>query len=137
MLSWAIIEGSVYLIAACLPMMRPIFAAVTPSWLIARLQTAAGNTSTAYHPKSNSKRASAPMLRRSNPRQFSRLRDTPDPHLHLTNVENGVASSDAAVMRVPTADRAAIPMQTLEGKAISKKVDVTVEHVSASPVSPR
>lgn len=130
MLSWAIIEGSMYLIAACLPMMRPIFVALTPKWLISKWDTYTG-TSAVYHQKSTSNRVSGPVLRRANPRNpnrhFSRLHDGPEVMLSPADAEKG-ASSDAGCTRVPTADE--IPLEDMGG-GIAKKVDVTVTQAPA------
>lgn len=136
MLSWAVAESSVYLIASCLPMMRPIFVSIAPRWLVSQLRTVT-DTSAAYHPRGSSKRASVPARRRTNPRNFSRLHDPPEPCLSPVDAEKGVSTSDAAVTRVPTAAYGDIPMQTLQRESIAKTVDVTVEHAPVSPVSPR
>jgi hypothetical protein len=33
LVGWSVVEGGMYLIAACLPLLRPVFAKHTPEWL--------------------------------------------------------------------------------------------------------
>ena len=125
MLSWAIIEAGVYLIAACLPMMRPILLAIIPRCLARRWNILTG-TSAAYHPgKDSSHRVSGQVLG-GRQKQFSRL-----PSDVLVNApqsgEKGV-QSEAGATRGP-----AIPLQELSTRnGIHRKVEVTVIH---SPVT--
>ena len=124
MLSWAIIEGSVYLIAACLPMMRPIFMALTPHWLAQKLRTHTGTS--VYHPKASGNRVSGQLLgRRNHPKSFSRLQDGNDVELSPT-AEKGVAA-DAGVTKVPTADDIPLHEFRVSGSdSVFKKVEFSV-----------
>ena len=122
MLSWAIIEAGVYLIAACLPMMRPIIVAIVPRSIIHRWQTYTGTS--AYHPKSASgNRGSKQLLGGRTPKNFSRLHDGPEVRLSPDEGEKNTRSTSAGISRVPT--REEIELRHIDGE-IQKTVDVTV-----------
>lgn len=136
MLGWAIIEACMYLIAACLPMLRPIFVKLTPSWL-ADKWTRDGTS--AYHPSTTGnshRRWSAPFRRSKDPSAFFRLGDREaavggDAGGLPLNPESKTRTSVAATTTSPVSPVSAdIPLRQLDG--IHKQVDVTVTQARVS-----
>lgn len=116
LLGWAIIEAGMYEIAACLPMLRPIFVWLTPSWLSSRWTRDGG--SSAYHrnitaPGAN--RYSAPWRNSKRESAFWRLEE---------QSQTSPISPTYTEPKAPLSPRENIPLGHVDG--IHKTVDVSV-----------
>ncbi|KAL9052264.1 MAG: hypothetical protein Q9162_005521 [Coniocarpon cinnabarinum] len=127
MLSWAVIEPGFYLIAACLPLMRPIVLAIIPKRLHRRWNTYPAATDAYYEKQKSSQRASGNLFgaRGRRPKSWSRLQESGDASsVYSPAATEKVALTEASATHSPVEE--GIALKDLPGRGIERQVDVTV-----------